>query len=368
MIAFQEGCPQMDSLTEIMYRSHVSIIAQKQSSMEGDHHHVVLHGVCIILAMASQMISETFHLLASGTCGGGGLFRTTLHNVSETFDLEVTMDSWADSTWILLRLWNTAWLLHAIFTVYQRNVSGPVSCNPEIHPPFFYLMWTMINVAKITWLFLWNKHYLLLSLFFIWIIPVNSFHMLFVSYRNLYRHRAWLAINNPKVPWLTRYLTQNGIALFGWWTLQEALVCSAVVLRYQGGLSDSLVSSLVLTLLLLGMLIWFVFESVIFSKYIRYTFTVYPVLIVGLGAMFSRGYRVHDLPTSTIYCGFLMLVATLLNVVRLITTCFCPDYTFKYLTKTPNNKPDFCKTVFQPNEKNTVALQPGFINPNFYNN
>ncbi|XP_010883777.1 uncharacterized protein LOC105019353 [Esox lucius] len=350
-----------------MYRSSVSLFTHRQTNMEG-HHHVALHGACIVLAMVSQVLSETFYFLELRP-SSGGLFTSTLGNVSETFPLEITMDGWADNTWIMLCIWNTAWLIHSLFTVFQRNVSGPVSCNPEIHPPSFYLIWTVINIAKISWLFLWARHYLLLSLFFKWVIPVHCFHMLFVSYRNLQRHSAWLAINNPREPWWTRYLTQNGLALFGWWTLLEALISLGVVMRYQAGVSDSLVSSLVLTLLLLGMLTWFVFESFIFSKYIRYTFTAYPVLILGLGAMFSRGYRVHDLPPNTVYCGFLMLVATVLNCLRLIATCFCPDDTFQCSSKEPNLKPDFCKTVHQTDKKvNTGALQTGFNNPVFYNN
>ncbi|XP_029482657.1 uncharacterized protein LOC115105144 [Oncorhynchus nerka] len=349
-----------------MYRSHVSPYGQ--GSMERHHHHVVLHGVCIALAMLSQVASETFHVLASGT-NSGGLFMTTSDNVSESFPLEVTMDCWADNTWFMLWLWSSAWLIHSLFTVFQRNVFGPVSCNPEIHPPSFYLIWTMINVAKITWLFLWDRHDLLPSLFFKWVMPIHSFQMLYVSYRNLHNHRTWLAINNPKEPWWTRYLTQNGLAVFGWWTLLEALVSLGVVLRYQAGLPDPLVSSMVLTLLLLGMLIWFVFESFIFSKYIRYTFTVYPVLIVGLGAMFTRSYRVHDLAPNTVYCGFLMLAATILNCIRLIAACFYPDDTSSYLTKEPNRKPDFCKTVCQPMGKDsTMASQTAFVNPVFCNN
>ncbi|CAB1349470.1 unnamed protein product, partial [Coregonus sp. 'balchen'] len=142
------------------------------------------------------------------------------------------MYCWADYTWIMLRMWNTG--SYTLSLLCSR-----VSCNPEIHPLSFYLIWTMIN-------------------------------------------------------------TQNGLATFGWWTLLEALDSLGLVPRYQASLPDPLVSSMVLTLLLLGMLIWFFFESFIFSKYICYTFTVYHVLIVGLEAMFTRGYHVQDLaPTQS---------------------------------------------------------------------
>lgn len=41
-----------------------------------------------------------------------------------------------------------------------------------------------------------------------WILPVLSFYMLYMSYSNLNKHKAWLAINNPSVISWTRYLVR----------------------------------------------------------------------------------------------------------------------------------------------------------------
>lgn len=47
----------------------------------------------------------------------------------------------------------------------------------------------------------------------------------------------------------------------------------------------------------------FILQSFLFNKYLSHTFSVYAVLILGLGAMFTRSYRFHDLAANTVYCG-----------------------------------------------------------------
>lgn len=330
--------------------------------------HVVFHGFSIALAIASQLFTETFHILQSDFHVFEGLFRNPPGVVSESFPLEVSMDWWAEYTWILVCVWNTAWLLYSLINVFRRNIFGPLSCNPEIHPPAFFLIWVVVNTSKIGGMFLWDQQDLWGTLFFKLIMPLYSFFMLYMSYRNLYRHRTLLAINNPKEIWYTRYMIQNGLAMFAWLTLLEALVCLGVVLKFKAGLQDPVASSLVLTLLLLGMLLWFVFESVLFTKYIRYTLTVYPVLVLSLGSMFTKGYQVNSLGPNTIYCGFLMLIATILNSVQLIAACFYNDEASNSSRPNSHLQPDICLTVDRAEGKNSPTFRTGIANPAYCQN
>lgn len=41
-----------------------------------------------------------------------------------------------------------------------------------------------------------------------WLLPALSFYMLYVSYSNLNKYKAWLAINNPSEIWWIRYLVR----------------------------------------------------------------------------------------------------------------------------------------------------------------
>ncbi|KAK5849581.1 hypothetical protein PBY51_013906 [Eleginops maclovinus] len=287
--------------------------------------HAVTHTGSIAVAVISQVLSDVFSHLAKDSSVPNALFQTSSRNVSESFPLEVTMAWWSERFWVIVDLWCMAWLVYAVVSLFKRNALGPESCNPEIHPPAFFFIWTLINIARMCSMPLWDRHDIFGAVFLDWTLPVLSFNMLSMSYSNLDKHRAQLVGSNRNVIWWTRYLTQNGLALFAWWTLLKAMVGFGIMLKYKAGVSDPLVSTVVLTVLSLFSATWFILQSFLLTKHMRYTFTVYPILILGLGAMFTRSYRIHDLATNTIYCGFLMLLMTIMSMIQLISTCLHTD-------------------------------------------
>ncbi|GAA6215056.1 uncharacterized protein LOC108889554 [Lates japonicus] len=328
-----------------MEKSKIFLLSAKNTN------HVAIHAWSIALAVISQVISEIFFVLTKDRNVPNALFQTSSRSVYESFSLEVTMDWWSENYWVMIDLWSKAWLVEAVVGLSKRNVLGPQSCNPEIHPPVFYLMWTIINIARIFSMPLWESQILLGAVLLRWLLPVLSFYMLYISYRNLNKHKAWLAINNPSViPW-TRYLTQNGLAVFAWWTLLNAVVDLGIVLKYRAGLPDPQVSTIMLTIVTLCTMIWFILQSFLLTKYMRYTFSVYAILILGVGAMFTRSYRVHNFTTNAIYCGFLMLLMTVMSLIHLVSACLCTDKTNKPLAVQAHWKLEDCKTVCQPEGK-----------------
>ncbi|XP_071341126.1 uncharacterized protein [Trachinotus anak] len=212
-------------------------------------------------------------------------------------------------------------------------------------------MWTIINITRICSMPLWDSHDILAAALLRWILPALSFYMLYMSYSNLNKHNAWLAINNPSVISWTRYLTQNGLAVFAWWSLLNAVVGLGIVLKYKAGVPDPLVSTIVLTIVSLCTIIWFILQSFQFTKYLRYTFSVYAILILGVGAMFTRGYRVHDFTANIVYCGFLMLLMTIMSLLNLISMCLYTDKSTKPLAMEPHLNIEGCATVCQPEGK-----------------
>ncbi|XP_034428337.1 uncharacterized protein LOC117753919 [Hippoglossus hippoglossus] len=307
--------------------------------------HVVMHACSLILAAISQVTSDIFFSLTRDCNVPNALFQTSSRNVSETFSLEVTMDWWSDIYWIMIDFWSIAWLMYAVVGLFRRNVLGPRSCNHDIHPPEFYLLWTIINIVRICSMSLWDSHDFLGVVFLRWILPVLSFCMLFKSYSILDTHKSWLAINNPSVILWTRYLTQNGLAVFAWWSLLDAVVGLGIVFKYKDNVPDPLVSTAVLTIISLCTITWFILETFLLTKYLRHTFSVYPLLILSLGAMFTRSYRIHDLSANTIYCGSLMLLMTIMSLIHLISSCLCTDKSSKPPASEPWVKSEACVTV-----------------------
>ncbi|XP_035475631.1 uncharacterized protein LOC118291456 [Scophthalmus maximus] len=313
--------------------------------------HFVIHAWSIALAVISQVTSDIFFVLAMDDSVPNALFQTSSRDVSETFALEVTMDWWSETYWIVVDLWSKAWLVEAVVRLFKRNVLGPQSCNPEIHPPVFYLLWTIIHFTRICSMSLWDRHDIVGVVVLRWSLPVLSFYMLYMSYSILHKHKAWLAINNPSGILWTRYLTQNGLAVFAWWSLLNAVVGLGIVLKYKAGVPDPLASTIVLTIVSLCTITWFILENFLLRRYLCCTFSVYPILILGLGTMFTRSYRVHDLSANTIYCGFLMLLMTIMSLIHLISACLYTDESGKPLAMEPCLKAEGCKTVCQPEGK-----------------
>ncbi|XP_070709333.1 uncharacterized protein [Pempheris klunzingeri] len=311
-------------------------------------YHVVIHAGSVVLAVITQVISDAFFNLAKDRNVPNALFRTSSWNVSETFPLDVTMDWWSESYWIIIDFWSKAWLLYAVISLCKRNVLGPESCNPEIHPPRFFMMWAMINIARVCGMFLWDRHDILGAVILRWTQSLLSFYMLYVSHSNLNKHKAWLGINKPSVISWTRYLTQNGLAMFAWWSLLNAVVGLGIVFKYKAGVQDPLVSTFVITLVALYAITWFILQSLLLTKYLRHTFTVYAILILGLGAMFTRSYGVRDFSANTVYCGFLMLLMTIMSSIHLISECLHTDKPSKPLPQVPYQMFEGSETVWQP--------------------
>ncbi|XP_047424417.1 uncharacterized protein LOC124995787 [Mugil cephalus] len=323
------------------------MVRAKMPFLQPNHsNHVLNHAVSVAVAVITQVISDIFFVLGKDSSVPNALFQTSFREVSETFPLEVTMDWWSENYCIIIDLWSKAWLLDAVVNLCRRNVFGPVSCNPELHPPVFYQLWATVNIARMYSMYLWSRQFILGAVLLQWIPPVFSFCMLYMSYSNLSKHKAWLAINSPSMISRIRYLTQNGLALFAWWSLLNALVGLGVVLKHKAGVPDPLVSTIVLTIVSLCIITWFVLQTFLLTKYMCHTFTVYAVVVMSLGSMFTRSYHIRDLAANTVYCGFIMLMTTIMSLIHLVTVCLCTDESSKPLVMEPL-KFDDCVTVCQ---------------------
>ncbi|KAM8823657.1 uncharacterized protein AB9W97_005456 [Spinachia spinachia] len=313
----------------IMVRLQMSSLSVKRGGPE------VMHVGSVALAVVAQVISDVFCYLAKESNVPNAVFAASPRNVTETFPLEVTMDWWSDSCWLIIDLWSKGWLLYAVFNIIRTDL------GPELHPPVFYLLWTTINVARMCLMHLWDKHDLLGAVLLGWVPPVLALYMLYVSCSHLGKHEAWLAVNRPRVISCTRYLIQNGLAAFAWWSLLSAVLGLGVALKYKACVPDPLTSTVVLTAVSSCSIIWFILQSCLLAKYMRHVFSVYAILILGLGAMFTRSYRFQDLAANTVYCGFLMLLMTVMNTIHTVSLCLHADESNK-----PAATSKGCETVW----------------------
>ncbi|XP_029698720.1 uncharacterized protein [Takifugu rubripes] len=313
----------------------------------GNSGHVALHAGSIVLAVVAQVISGIFFLLTSDHCVPNAVFQTSSRNVSETFPLDVSLDWWSRWYWNFIDLWTTAWLLHSVLGVFKRNALGPESCNPEVHSPLFYLTWSMISIFRVCSLLMWDRHDVLGAVTACWMGLILGVCMLYMSYSNLHFYKSWLQINNPEMISWIRFLTQNGLAAFVWWTLVNALLGLGIIFKYRMGVADPLVSTGVLISVTICIIIWFLLQRVLLKKHLRHTCTVYPVLVLALGAMFTKSYQALHISTNTVFCGFLMLLVTIMSCFHLLCECLYMEEPSKPLATEPSMRIEYCHTVYQ---------------------
>ncbi|KAM3929127.1 uncharacterized protein RB166_006906 [Leptodactylus fuscus] len=241
------------------------------------------YNVLLVFLICFSVISYTCMVAfnALSVIAQSDFFITTTSNISAKYPLEVTPASWTFSIWSVIYIWNGLWIVYVFSTLFRSNKRGRIYIQPQIHPPEFFAMWILNNLINIGWLFLWDRELLIYANVFLALIPVTIFLMLHMSYRNCYRYADWMSQNQNFDLWCIRILVHNGLAIYATWTSIAAIVNFGLVLEYNvNHIQDPYVSGIVLSLILFALLFWFLIESFMFEKYVRYTVTVYPAAIV----------------------------------------------------------------------------------------
>ncbi|KAM4705000.1 uncharacterized protein WCC33_009831 [Rhinophrynus dorsalis] len=259
-----------------------------------DVHKVLLYSL-IILSVVSYVCTIVFNALSA--VAENGVFATTASNISSKYSLEITPAGWTFSIWSVIYIWNGLWIVYVFSTLFRRNKSGFVYLKPGIHTPEFFAVWILNNIINISWLFLWDQEILILGNVFLILIPITCILMLTISYRNCYKHGIWMSENSRFDLWCIRILVHNGLATYTTWTCIATVINFGIVLKYYVNIEDAVASNMVLCLVFFALLSWFFMETFVFEKYVRYTFTIYPVAIIASVGVFVE--RDHSAALST---------------------------------------------------------------------
>ena len=117
---------------------------------------------------------------------------------------------------------------------------------------------------------------------------------------------------------LTRILVLNGISIFAVWTTIVIVVNLAIVLQYSSGLSASTAGTAALTLLAVGVFVYFLLENTVLDKYVRYVLVPYPVVIWGLIGIVAEHWGKPGETRNSVYTLVLLLAMVVLTVIRVV--------------------------------------------------
>ncbi|CAM9477682.1 uncharacterized protein LOC144723244 [Lampetra planeri] len=272
-----------------------------------------VRAVLPVLSLVSFVVMIIFNI-AAATGFTKGLFRNTTGAISGRYSLGVTPAGWTFSIWGFIYAWNALWVAHALSALCRRGQEGPLYAEASATPPAFHLIWLLNNAINVAWLFLWDAELFIPSLIFLAFVPFTLYLMLALSYRSV---QLLLKTIAPRELWLTRILAHNGLAMYATWTTIATLLNLGVVLRYDGGVSGSATDSAVLAILALEVLTWFVLEVAVLERHVRYTLTVYPVVIVALSGSVSQNYDTESPSGNDVFTVVLLGVTCALLVARL---------------------------------------------------
>ncbi|KAG8543858.1 hypothetical protein GDO81_023536 [Engystomops pustulosus] len=197
-------------------------------------------------------------MVAFNAGAGSGLmkdvFLQRVGNLSDKFNTNFTPSGWTFMIWNVIFAWQ-----------FRKCFPIPFSLGDFEQ-----------NILNIGWLFLWDREFL---------IPA---------------------------------LAQNGIAVYATWTTIASLLNFAVALTYNGNIPNGTSTTVCLSLLAFEVLLWFILENFLFDKYVRYTLTVYPVVIVALSGALDKHFNEAAPDGNNIYIAVLLAVACALFVVRVL--------------------------------------------------
>ncbi len=179
---------------------------------------------------------------------------------------------WNYGIWFAIYAWQAAWILHAwSFTVRPNK---PRTIYPGLYPT--YILACGLNIG---WLYSWcNMHpELSMALMGLLVLALGISVALVVRY--LYKIHPTLKFFQERDLVLTHILTVNGLMLYVAWAVVNTLLVLGYLLIEDADLHVKTTTTVVLSLLASLTLSYFILENTILDRYLRYTVTVYPVVI-----------------------------------------------------------------------------------------
>lgn len=211
------------------------------------------------------------------------LFKNSVGEVSRRYETDITPANYAFGIWNLIFLWEAAWVLYAVSSIWRTTSEGPILMNPDVLPIEFYIFWILSCIFYTAWLFLWDREYLLLAFIDLLLLTLSGYTA--VAFQGIATEKYADDLNEKSSVDLTLIyvLVQNGTDLLYSWTTIATLLNLSSALTYDPMVKKrvSKTTSGTIALAILGVLVigWSVCENTVFFGYFKYVYAWYGVLI-----------------------------------------------------------------------------------------
>ena len=270
-----------------------------------------------LLKIAATIASTLFFILVlvlnySSSMPNEGPFRHLFGNystgeLSDKFYIEITPASWAFSIWGLIYSWQAAWIIYSLSLLCRSNA-------PDVLSLGYFSFFILSCVANGSWIVVWSWEMIQVSAFLLFSISFLLYGTMASSYLKL--RSLDKTANTTRDFWAVQVLVNNGFALYATWCTVASLLNLTMAVSYRHGVKQDVASTISLSILAVEIAVWFALENTVLDKFVRYTLTIYPVIIWALSASIDKNW--DPAKRNSIISVVLLAVACTLFVVRVI--------------------------------------------------
>lgn len=313
------SCSTSDGTTTYISCPNKNVDKEKQEN-DGK---MMRHDVLRLFVIGLSVLMFVCMLVLSTIAGHStdiGIFDETISEVSAKYDTNITPARQTFAIWGVIFTWQVLWLLYGVIQTCRTHVRNYLYVFPPTMPTGMYLSFIFNNVCIIIWLFMWTKEMLIVSLVFLILATASLFVALYFSFSTLYKFLGLLYKEELNTDiWLIRILVENGLAFYATWISIASILNFTIVLINNVNIDTNLAGTISLALAALGILLWFMLDSIILDKYVRYTFSPYIVLTIAFTGITVRNFNMSLYPRNSILTGVLLGLSCITLLCKIVT-------------------------------------------------
>ncbi|XP_067950186.1 uncharacterized protein [Watersipora subatra] len=276
--------------------------------------------ILIIAQILVFALTLTFNYLSSGGTDTSGIYMNRTGDIANKYVTKLSLSGWTFTIWIFIYIWQSIHCIYCLTLICRKNKDGVPLYRQPGHIHFsFYIVYMLNNAFNIAWVFIFDRELLELSVIFICLITFTLYICGVIVCKYLYEAGSYLSsTGNYKDIWLTRLITLNGVAFYGTWCTLASLLNFSIVLQYRATLDADTCAWVIVGIITFELVVWFVLETFVFDKHLRYCFSQYIVLVVALCGLLTRNYDPSAPAPYYIYAIVLLGISVFLGLVKVI--------------------------------------------------
>ena len=213
-------------------------------------------------------------------------------------------------------------MIYALTTLCGKSNGGYLYYSPPYISPLLYVFYILNLGCNITWLFVWDREYLEMSLGFLGGCTFTLYLCIGITMHSLNKHAPQL-ISQCKRQHIICVIAfiLNGLGLYAAWVSIATLINMNIVLQYVLDFDGHIASSIALGALALDVVVYACIDLVMFERHFRYVYTPWIVLHVALAGSVYKNWddtNANSIFTAALLCcgAFLFVVKIIMSIVR----------------------------------------------------